>query len=161
MDDIQTIVEVLSKAAGGNISQQIVVGGGDKSQVRFLGYYAANGFKLPFLQQPQQFGLEDRAQVADFVQEQGPPFGLVHQAPFVFPGSRKCSLYMAEQLTFEDGLGNGRAVDGNQFASAAGTEEMDGAGEQFLAGAARPGDEDGGCTRGNPPDSIENVFHQR
>src|SRR5690606_39173106 len=58
-------------------------------------------------------------------------------------GAREGPAHVAEELAFEQVLGDGAAVDGDERLFRPGAGFVDGAGDHFLAGAALAGDEDG------------------
>ena len=70
--------------------------------------------------------------------------------------AREGAALIAEQLGFQQVLGDRRAVDGDEFARPARAEVVDGAGEQFLAGAGRAEQHDGNVGARDALDSARN-----
>ena len=70
-----------------------------------------------------------------------PSIGQLEAALPTVRGSGERALLVAEDLAFEQRLGNGRAVDGDERKRRARTQLMDGLGDQFLARARFAGDE--------------------
>ena len=70
---------------------------------------------LALLQDPKKFELEQRARIADFIQKQGAAFGRLEYTPTL---SRiapvKAPFHVTEQLAFDQGLRNGRTIDGKK-----------------------------------------------
>jgi hypothetical protein len=64
----------------------------------------------------------------------------------VGPGER--ALLVAEAFRFQQGLRHRRGVQGQERPAGPVRVRVDGAGDQFLAGAALPGDNDGEVLRG-------------
>src|SRR3569832_15859 len=120
---------------------EVPVGGGDDAHIHLDRGFAAHRPHLAFLEDAQQFGLQARADVADLVQELGAAVSLLEQALAVAGGAGERALDMAEQLRVQQVLGQGAAVDGHEGAIAAVADAMEGARQDFLAGAGFPGDE--------------------
>ena len=98
---------------------------------------AAHPHDLPLLQGPQQLDLEGGAHALHLVQEQRALVGQLEQAgTAALLGAGKGALVIAEQLAFQQRLGQGGAVDGHKGHIPAGGGVVDGVGEQLLAGAA-------------------------
>ncbi len=67
---------------------------------------------------------------------------------------------MAEKLGFEQAGGNGGAIDFDEGAFAARTEIVNGAGDEFFAGAGFAEDEDGGGCRRDKLDLGESALER-
>ena len=66
---------------------------------------------------------------------------------------------MSEQLAFDERLGDGAAVDGNEGLTGTGTAGVDGPGHQFFAGATFTGQQDGGPRRRHLVDEFKDLLH--
>ncbi len=55
------------------------------------------------------------AQVAYFIQKEGPFMGLFNQTFFISPGSCEGPFYVTKKLAFYDLLRDCSAIDGNNF----------------------------------------------
>src|SRR5258708_12167844 len=100
-------------AEGGLLERgpQVAVGSGKESNVHFVRLRAAQAFELAILQNSQEFYLDGRRDVADFVEKQG---ALVGQFEFPRLGSRRareCALLVSEQLAFKEILRTRRPFD--------------------------------------------------
>jgi hypothetical protein len=84
--------------------------------------------------------LHPQRHLPDFVQENGAVVGHLELTGFVAVGAREAALDVAEQLGFQERLGNSGAIDRDEDLGA-GTGVIDGASHHFLAGAALAGDE--------------------
>src|ERR1700722_17554738 len=133
---VQPVVKIFAKLVFGNGLIQIAVGGGDHPHIDGNLAGAAHRTHGPFLQHAQQFHLHGERHLTDFVEENRTPVGHFEQPAFVLIGARKCTLKVAEQFAFEQGLGKRAAVDGNKSVGSAGRTDMHGASHQFLASAA-------------------------
>src|SRR5690606_28084357 len=63
----------------------------------------------------------------------------------------------AEELALEEALGDGAAVDADDGHVASWAVGVDGAGDEFLAGAALTDDEDGGVGGGDVADELHDL----
>jgi len=70
-------------------------------------------------------------------------------------------LFVAKNLALDQRLGNGRAINGEEGFVAPRTQIVNGARHQFLAGPARPGDQNRGRARSYQLDQPENLLHLR
>ena len=92
--------------------------------------------------------MEIEAELADFVEEEGAVARGADQADVVAVGAGEGAAAVAEELALEEIAGDRGAVEGDEGVLRAVGEVMNGAGEDFLAGAAfarnRPVAADGG-----------------
>src|SRR5690606_6785462 len=107
-------VEVFAELALLGQVLQVAVGGGDEAHVDLLRLHRADPADLALLQHAQQARLGIQRQLADLVQEQGAAVGGLHQAGATGAGAGEGALLVAEQLGFDQGFRNGRAVDRDQ-----------------------------------------------
>ena len=75
---------------------------------------SADALDHPLLQEAQQLDLQRQRQVADLVEEQGAAVGDLDLAECRLGGAGEGALLVAEQLAFEQRLGNRGAVDGDE-----------------------------------------------
>src|SRR5207248_6428910 len=73
------------------------------------------------LERAQQLGLQVERDLSDFVQEQGPPVGQLHQPGLGSDGPSECALLMAEELGFQQALWQRGTVNRNERAGGART----------------------------------------
>src|SRR6185503_19108424 len=159
IDDIQAIEKIFTESAVLDGFRQVAVGGGDDADVHLNRLGAADAVDLPLLDGAQQLGLEARVHFADFVQQQGATGGFLELADAARDGAGKGALLMAEQFRFQQVLGNGGAVHGNEGLVGALRLAVDIAGENFLTRAAFAGDQDGGFAAGNLVGQAEHRRH--
>ena len=79
----------------------------------------ADGLHLAVLEEPQQQRLHAQAHLADFVEEQRAAVRQLQLAELVAVGAGEAALHVAEQLRFEQRLGQARAVDRDERARGA------------------------------------------
>ena len=92
--------------------------------------------KVPSCKSRRILAWVPRGHVADFVEEQRAAVGLLELADPPAVGAGERPALVAEQLAFQQRLRDGRAVDRQERAATAAAMVVDGAGDQFLAGAA-------------------------
>ena len=125
---------------------------GDDAHVAAHRHVAADALEHALLQHAQQLHLHGRAHVADLVEEQRAAFGDLEAALARRDGAGERALLVAEQLALEQVGGDRAAVDRHERALAARTEIMDGARDDFLAGAGLAEDEHVGVEGGHLAD---------
>ena len=80
------------------------MGRGNDADIHRDGPVVPHPLKLLGLQDPQEFHLDGRRNVADFVQKDIPPVGGLKPALAMRVGPGKGALHMAEELAFQQGL---------------------------------------------------------
>ena len=95
----------------------------------------ADRLELALLEHAQQLRLQADADRADLVEEDRAAMGEGELAALVPDGPGEGAADVAEQLRFEQVLGNGGAVHLDERTLAAGAAGMDGTGDQLLARA--------------------------
>ena len=80
---------------------KVPIGGGYDPDIDLSGSGAADRHEFSFLQDPQQFGLDDGRQFADLVKEGRAAVGQLKQTVLVGNGAGEGSLDMAEQFAFQ------------------------------------------------------------
>ena len=107
------------------------------------------------LQDPEEFGLKNQRNLANFVQEECAPVRQFEDTALPGARIRECTLLVAEQLAFQQCGGNGRAVHGDErlgLTKALGVKCL---GDQLLAGPALAIEQDGAClARGYAPYAV-------
>ena len=109
-EHVQPVVQILAERPVLNRLLEILVGRGDEAHVRLQRLGAAEPLVLALLQHAQQLHLRREGDVADFVEEQRAALGQL-EAPFLpllRAGER--ALLVAEQLRFDQALGQRRAA---------------------------------------------------
>ncbi len=120
------------------------------------GLRAADPVDHPFLDRAQQFGLQPHIHLGDFVQQQGAAGGLFEFSDASRHRAGERALLVAEQLGFQQVLGDRRAIDRyERFLGAVGTG-VDIARQHFLAGAGLAGDHHGSIRTG---DLLRQLYH--
>ena len=157
--DIQPIVKVLTQfSASHSFIWDFVRSGQDTHVHRGLNF-AAQAAKLVIFEYTQQLGLRGYGHLADLIQQQGSAFCQLKAAGASLQRARKSSLLMAEDFTLDQSLRDGGAVDRHEGFISAGTEFMNGAGDEFFAGSTGASYEHGCGTRRHHFDQVKNLLH--
>ena len=149
-DHVQAMEKIFAEAAFATSLVQIFVGGGEDADVHFDGFGAAEAHEFALLNHAQQLGLGFRADGGDFVEENRALIGDFEEALLGGDGAGESAFHVAEKLRFEQVHGNGAGVDGDESFIGARGGGVDGFGDDFFAGAAFAGDQNGGARRARP-----------
>src|SRR5208337_11942 len=141
-DDVQSVVKVLAELAFFDALFEVFVCGRDDPHICFDGFGAAHTHELMLLKHAKYLSLHAQAGVSDFIQEQSGLVSSFEQAPFLLMGVREGAFLVAEELAFQKGFSERRAVNGQEWAFGPWAVAMNLARHQFLAGAALPEDQD-------------------
>ena len=95
---------------------QVAVRGRHHPHVDGQRLHAPDALELPLLDEAQDLALERQRQVADLVEEERAVVGHLGLADLAPAGPGEGPLLVAEQLVLEQGLRDGRAVDGHERA---------------------------------------------
>ena len=142
-DDIQPEIEVFAKRARLIRRFQVAVRCRDHADVYWNFVVASDRPHFSFLQYAQEFGLHLQGKLADFVEEDGSAIRGIKKPCFRLQRSRKCALFVAEELAFHQRGHKRSAVHGNKRHLSERTAEMNGARDEFLACSAFSGDQTG------------------
>ena len=141
-DDVEAVVEVLAEIAIPDGAFEVAISCGDNADIDFDGFMGTDAFDFAFLESAEDFGLSGEAEVADFVEEEGTAVGCFELAHAALDAGSDAA-FDAKEFGFDEGFGQGGAVEGDVGAIGAGAEGVEGAGDEVLAGTAFAGDENG------------------
>ena len=158
-NDVDAIEEVLAEPAVGHHLREILVGRRDDAHRRLELFDAAEPAELPLLQHAQELHLHHRVHLADFVEKQRALLRRLDEPLLVDAGARERALHVAEQLGFEQRLGQRAAVQRDERPIAPQRVEMDGPRHPFLACARLAGDEHGAVGPRDLLDQLEDREH--
>ena len=119
----------------------VLVGGGDHPHVHPHGLGAADPLELALLQHAQQLHLRAQVDVADLVEEQRAAFGQLEAALLARVRAGERALLVAEELRFDQRVGQRRAAHLHERLLGAQRVVVDGVRDQLLAGARLAADE--------------------
>ena len=123
--DVQAEIQILAELLRPDHLGQILIRGGDHAGVGVNRRRAADADHHLFLQHAQQLGLAAEAQVADLVEKQRAAGGQLELALPRFVGVGEGPFLVAEQLAFQQRLGDGGAVDRDERLVAAAAQIVD------------------------------------
>ena len=108
----------------------------------------ADALELLLLERAKDLGLEREWQIADLVEEQRAAMGQLESSWLALRGARERALFVAEQLAFEQRLGDRRAIDRDERSVGARAQRVQRSGEEFFPSSALTLEEDGRIRRG-------------
>src|ERR1043166_4563054 len=141
VDDVQAIEEIAAEPPGLDCRGEISVGARDDTAVDLDRLDAAESPHLLVLDPAEELHLKVHRHLADLVQEDRAMIRGSEQAGTRLHGAGEGALHVPEELALHKRVRNGSTVDGHEGLIATGTGRVDGASDEFLAGAALPGDQ--------------------
>ncbi len=148
-EHVEAVEQILAELALGDAGLQVAVGRGHHAHVAADGLVATDALEAAFLQHAQQLHLHRQAHVADLVEQQGAAFGHFETALARGQCASEGTLFVAEQLAFQQVRRNGAAIDRHERAITARRTLVDRARHHFLAGAGFAQHQHGGVERGH------------
>src|SRR5690606_7464329 len=158
-DDGEAVVHVLAQLARLERILDILVGGGDDTDVHPDLLLAAEAAEGTLLEGAQQLDLDVRLHLRDLVEEERAAVGELEAAGLLVNGASEGALLVTEELVLEDLAGEGAAVDRDEGALLAGRLLVDRAGDELLAGPALPHDQHAGTGGGDGLDDGVDLPH--
>ncbi len=159
LDHVQPVEQILPKAPVLHGGLEILVGGRDKPDVHLDGLGTADTLEDPLLQDPQELDLNVRGEFADFVQKERSSVRQFEPALFLGHGPGKRAFFVTKEFAFQGSGIQGHAVHRNERGILPPGGEMDGSGNEFLAGAGFAGEQHGGAAGGNPVHHSQYLMH--
>jgi hypothetical protein len=108
---VQAVKQIVAELAFGYGNLQIDVGGRDHAHVHAHLFGPADAVEAALLEHAQQIHLQLGGDIADFVEEDGSAVGHFELAALALRGAGERAFLMAEQLGFEERLGQRGAGD--------------------------------------------------
>ena len=160
VDDVETVIEVLTEATVPYLLPQVPVGGRDDAHIHVDSLGAADPSDLSLLDDPQQLDLEIHVEFSNLIQKQSALVGQLKKAGFsLAAGAGEGSILIAEQLRFKQRSGNGTAVDFDDRLVPADAGAVDQVDDDLLSRPGLAGDEQGGVHLSNGFNGIQNMPH--
>ena len=125
-EDVKAVVEVLAEGTVASRAFEVAVRGGEDTHVGAEFGAATDAAELALFEDAQELGLHVDFHLADFVEEEGATFGQLEASGAALVGTGEGSALVTEQFTFDQGIGNGGAVEDDEGAVAASGEIMNG-----------------------------------
>ncbi len=156
----EPVIQILTETPRAHIGFEIAVGRGDHAHIDTDRTIAAERPEFALLQHAQQLDLKGRAGLADFVQEERAAIRLLEEANAILDRAGEGATLVAEELRFEQGIGQRTAVFGDEGLGGAAAFVMDGARHHFLAGTGLAGDQHGQIVRRDAGDQIAHCIER-
>ena len=136
LDNLQTVVEILSELSFSNQHRKILVGCAENPNIHRNGLSSSQPLDQPVFQNPQNIGLGFGRHVSNLIQKESPVPCLLEFADPLAGRPRKSPFLVAEEFTFNQVGRDGSAVDTHQGTFFPSTASMDFAGHQLFPAAA-------------------------
>ena len=159
LNDVEPVKEIFPERVFPDLLFEVAVRGGDDPDVGLLVGDPPDPPEFLFLQDAQQLSLELERHLADFVKKEGPTFRLFEETGPVDNGPGEGALLVAEELALHERLGDRAAVHRHKRLVLPRAVVVDGPGDEFLASAAFPEDQDVGHAGGDLFDEPVEVAH--
>src|SRR5215510_946586 len=158
-NDMKPIIEILPEIAFFYLCLQVLVCGGDDSDIDLNRFLASHGIKFTLLQYAQKFSLKRSRHIPDFIQENRSFMSLAEQSFRASVGAGERTFFMTEELAFEQGCRQSRTVDGHKGFVSSTARQMDCFGNYFLARTALTLQKYSGFGAGDARDHIQDPSH--
>ncbi len=155
----ESIEEVFAEETFGEHLFEVAMGGGEDADIDGEDLVAADAGDDAFLEDAKELGLGGKGEVADLVEENGAALGLFESADAACDGAGEGAAFVSEEFGFEEGFGDGGAIDGDEGGLGAVAVLVEGAGDEFLAGTGLATDEDIDGLCGDAADFLVDVAH--
>jgi hypothetical protein len=107
---VKPIVEIAAELPAPDHLRQIAMCGCYQPHVNLMRVAAAEAFKLSFLENPQQLGLQRERKIADFIKEERPSVSRLEPSDPLRESAGEGSLFMAKEFAFQKICRNGSAI---------------------------------------------------
>ena len=159
LQDVEAIVEVLSKSPRLDLRSEIPNGRGDHADVDLLRFRVSDLSDLLFLQNPEELDLQAQRQLTNLVEEERATVRLLKE-PVVGAGRvGEGPANVTEELAFEEVLRDRSAVHRDEGPSLSNADVVQRAGDELLAGPALSVQENGRLEVGDLADHREDLLH--
>ena len=137
---------------------QVLVGGRDDANIDTDHVLATYTTELALLEDPKGFGLGGQRHLPDLVEKDGPLIRQLEEPTSRIDCTRERSLFVSEKLAFQECLGEGGNVHGDERSMAPRREVMDSSCDQLLAGSRFTGDQHRGPYRRKLHHTLQGLF---
>src|SRR6185295_5040070 len=129
-------VQILAKAAGGDLGLEIAVGRGDEPEIRAQVALAADPAEDLLLEHPQELRLERQGELRDLVQEESAEVSFLEAAAALGGRAGERAPLVAEELGLLERVRDRRAVERHERRRRADAVRVESERHQLLAAAA-------------------------
>ena len=161
LDRTQAVEKIFPESPGENFGAKVAVRGGDQAHVDLFDFGRPDALDLAILNDAQELGLHGERCFANFVEEHGAAVRVFEQAGSRIGSSGKRTPYMAEQLAFEQRIHQRGTIAYREPLRADRTELVNGARDEFFAGAGLAHDQNVCIVARHLAREIEDLQHRR
>ena len=161
LNDVDAVIQVFSETPFFDEGRQVLVRGANDPNIDVVRFGAAHRKDGLIVHGAQQLGLHGHIHVADFIQKQRTLISRHELARIIAHRAGEAPFHMAEQLAFDECVGNGGAVHRHERMRGAFAVQVNGASHQLLTGAAFSGDQHFTVHARRPVDERINLLHSR
>src|SRR3989442_7086434 len=122
-------------------------------------FSSADSFDSLFLEESQNLYLKRGGQVSNFIKKECATLGIVYLAPAMRDGTRECSLFVTEQLAFQESFRYRSTVYRYKRSISACAFAVDRVSNEFLTGSAFSKDQYGNIGFGDLVNRRKDSFH--
>src|SRR6185436_16391883 len=158
---VQPVVKVLTKLPCRDQPFHRGVGSRDHADIHLARTVLPQPSHLALLEYAQESRLESERRVGDFIQENRPPVRRLNQPDSILVRAGKRSAPRAEQFCFKQWLWQGPAVDRHEGTSRPTPVQVNGAGDDLLAGAAFARQQNSAFASSDSGEKIAQLPHRR
>src|SRR5229473_4507593 len=151
-EDAQSIKEVFAKSTFFDQLGEVLIAGCQKPNVRMDRFIASQPLKSFFLNQAQHFALGEGREGGHFVQKKRAARALLELPDTLAVGAGEGAALVAEELAFQQLLGNGRAIERPERPGGSPAVLEQSPSHQLLARTAFTGDQNGDILSGHSAD---------
>src|SRR6516164_3343838 len=160
VDHVNSVEQILPEGPVLDFAFENAVGGADDAHFDFLVFLGTDPAELAVLKKLQELGLQGQIELGDFIQKERAAVRQLNTAGLGTIGAREGSLFVSEQLAFEQGAGDRGAVDLDVRAGAPGRPAMDHACDDVFARAALAMDKNRNVGSGDLVESRPERLHR-
>src|SRR5204863_1815954 len=159
-EDVQAIVQVLTKPASAHFRLEIPTCRGNDADVALHGARAADTLELALLQHAKKLWLKIGTQLGDLVEQERSAIRTFERAERALGRARQPTLFVSEERTLDLPFRKCRAVHPNEGSFATIALRVDRSREQLLAGSRFALQEHGRAARGGRRHAVQQVTNR-
>ena len=107
----QPVVQILAEFPSAHRFVQVAIGSSDQSNINLNRMRSTHAFEFALLQHAQQLHLQRRSQFSNLVKKYHAAVGNFQTSLLLHCRARERAALMSKQITLQQRLGNGRAID--------------------------------------------------
>ncbi len=138
---------------------QIFIRGGQKTNIDLDRPGSTYARKFTFLKHAKKFGLQNRRQFSNLIEEQAATLGDFDHALLLRNGAGERAFFMAKQLAFQKSFRDSRAIQSHEWMAFAIAVVVSRASGEFFARSAFAADQHGGIAGSHALNELVNVAH--